>query len=286
MKKLQSIGLIAFDRKKQIEETIGALVSDALFSKQDFYCSQTAFPFNLKGMTALPEKEFLKAIDVLVSFGGDGTFISAARLAIGAGIPLVGVNMGGLGFLTDVPARNAKPVLKAIFDGHYSTEKRSFLDVEVKRNQKRLFTDRLLNDTVVKGDRLFKFTVDHGTKLLSAYTADGLIVSTPTGSTAYSMAAGGPIVCPTLDCVIVTPICSHSLTQKPIVTSIHEPLCISIEDKRALITMSVDGKSTLSLKTGDEIHIRRSRKGVTLLKPLNTDYYERLREKLNWGRPE
>lgn len=284
MKPLVHIGLIAFERKKAIEEVVQFLLSSDEFSKNRFYACQKAFPFRIKGIKPLPEKTFLQKIEALVSFGGDGTFISAARLAGGSGVPLIGVNMGSLGFLTDIPAISAPQSLKAIFGGAYSRETRLMFDVAVKRKGKVIVRDLCLNDVVIRANRLFNLSVYCGKELVSAYNADGMIAATPTGSTAYSMAAGGPIVYPTLDCVILTPICSHSLTQKPMVSSIGEPITLRIEDNRAKLSFLVDGKGDYGLCEDDEVELKRSAFRTMLLKPRDITYFKILRRKLNWGR--
>jgi len=283
MKTLKNIGIIAFEKKKQIEETLKAIVSDEDFEKHRFYLNRDVFSFKMRGLAQLPARAFLKKIDVLVSFGGDGTFISAARMVRGTDIPLIGVNMGSLGFLTDIPASGAASALKRIFSGRYTREKRMMFEVTLKRKGKVIARDICLNDAVLKGNRLFNLSVHCGTELVSAYNADGLIVSTPTGSTAYSMASGGPIVYPTLECAIITPICSHSLTQKPIVSSIAKPILLRINDKRAEIMLYIDGKDNVVVKDGDEIGISRSGFVTTLLKPEEITYFSLLRKKLHWG---
>jgi NAD+ kinase len=283
MKTLKNIGIIAFEKKKQIEETLRAIVSDEDFRSNRFFLNRDVFSFKMRGLALLPARAFLKKIDVLVSFGGDGTFISAARMVRGTDIPLIGVNMGSLGFLTDIPASGAALALKRIFSGRYTREKRMMFEVTLKRKGATIARDICLNDAVLKGNRLFNLSVHCGTELVSAYNADGLIVSTPTGSTAYSMASGGPIVYPTLECAIITPICSHSLTQKPIVSSISTPIILRINDKRAQIMLYIDGKDNLILKDGDEICISRSGFVTTLLKPEEITYFSLLRKKLHWG---
>jgi NAD+ kinase len=275
MKKLNHIGIIAFEKKKAISRTISSIVADPAFDHLTFYQNK---------IKRLAAPRFLKAIKVLISFGGDGSFLSAARLVAKSGIPLIGVNMGGLGFLTDIPANNVIEVLKMIFNGHYSKERRMMFDVTLRRKGEILTNEICLNDAVIKGNKLFNLSVHHGPALVSDYNADGMIVSTPTGSTAYSMASGGPIVYPTLESVIITPICSHSLTQKPIVCSIKRPVSLKIRDQKAKTSLSIDGKRNFPLRNGDEIRISKSRHVINLLKPKGITYFGILREKLNWGK--
>jgi len=284
MKRLRNIGLIAFDKKEPIRNAVLRLAGDPGFRNCRFFFDRAINRFSHPRLTGLPSRVFPDALDALVSFGGDGSFLSAARRMIGTGVPLVGVNMGNLGFLTDVPAASANAELLRIFDGKYFRETRRMFDVTLVRNRRAVMSDVALNDAVVKGNRLFNFSVSHGEKPVSGYNADGLIVSTPTGSTAYGMAAGGPIADPTLDCAIISPICSHSLTQKPIVLSMDRAVTLAVEHDRVKTKLIVDGKHVVPLRPGDAVVITRSRSVTTLLKPLNFDYFGMLRKKLNWGR--
>ncbi len=283
MQKLKDIGIIAFEKKKEIEETIQGIVSHPDFKGNRFYVDRNTLVHKIIGLEGLTNKAFLEKIDVLVSFGGDGTFISAARLVRGTGIPLIGVNMGSLGFLTDIPVSGVAEALRKILHGHYSKEMRLMFDVVVKRKGKTIVKEICLNDAVIKGSRLLKLTVSFGDELVSAYNADGLIVATPTGSTAYSMASGGPILYPTLKCAIITPICSHSLTQKPIVSSINRPITLRINDSRVKASLIVDGKNDYPLCDNDEVTVSYSRCKTVLLKPKGITYFQVLRKKLNWG---
>lgn len=285
MKPLNPVGLIAFDTKKIILDAIRRVVSDPRLKRVDFHFNRDILRIPDIRATSLSETNFIRKIRVLVSFGGDGTFLSAARLVARHSIPLVGVNMGGLGFLTDVPAESAGDELFRILNGEHRLEERMMFDVCLKRKGRLVLSDICLNDVVIKGSRLFDLSVSQGSRPLSSYHADGLIVSTPTGSTAYSMAAGGPIVHPTLECVIITPLCSHSLTQKPIVSAVKNPVVLTIRERRARMSLTIDGKKTFACRDQDEIIVSRSRRVTVILKPRRADFFENLREKLNWGQP-
>ncbi|OGS34654.1 MAG: hypothetical protein A2293_03020 [Elusimicrobia bacterium RIFOXYB2_FULL_49_7] len=284
MKRFRHVGIIAFDNKKGVESAIRQVLADSRFKACSFYFNRDIMALTVPGAQPLVQEAFLKKIDLLISFGGDGTFLSAARLVARGDIPLIGVNMGGLGFLTDVPADKVNTVLEAMLNGQYVTEKRRLFEVSLRREGKTLLSDLCLNDTAIKGERLCHLSLFQGQELISGYNADGMIVATPTGSTAYSMAAGGPIVHPLLDCVILTPICSHSLTQKPVVSSIDKPILLRINEKKAVLMLSVDGKKNIPLKEGDEIRVARSRFQTTLLKPKGMTFFQMLRTKLNWGK--
>ncbi|MFH0922193.1 MAG: NAD(+)/NADH kinase [Fibrobacterota bacterium] len=284
MKPLRKIGIITFIKKAAVNEAILRLADDPAFADCCFFYDRGINRFSHPRLNGLASNRFPGALDALVSFGGDGSFLSASRLVLAAKVPLVGVNMGGLGFLTDVPVNHANIELRRIFDGRYFKESRRMFDVSLLRSGRTCLAEVCLNDAVVKGERLLNFSVSHGQKLVSVYNADGLIVATPTGSTAYCMAAGGPIADPALECAIIAPICSHSLTQKPIVLSMKRPVAITLTRGRAKAALMVDGKRVVPFHEGDTVVIARSRSVTTLLKPLNFDYFGMLRKKLNWGR--
>ncbi|MBL8027542.1 MAG: NAD(+)/NADH kinase [Fibrobacteres bacterium] len=283
MKPLKNVGLLAFDRRKAIADRMREIASDPSFKKVRFFgCKGNPVPTHPK-ITLLPIAAFLKKIDAAVSFGGDGTFISAARLIRESRIPIVGVNMGTLGFLTEIPVRNSHEALKEMFAGKYVSERRMTFHVDLVRKGKCIHEDTCLNDVVIKGSKLIRLSMLQEKEPVSAFNADGLIVSTPTGSTAYSLAAGGPIVDPTLDCVIVTPLCSHSLTQKPVVTGIRKSLTVCVDDPDVKAELTIDGKICFPIRTGDRITISRSNIATTILRPRGSSYFDILRRKLNWG---
>jgi len=283
MKPLKNVGLLAFDRRKAIADRMREIASDPEFAKMRFFvCKGYPAPVHPK-ISVLPLKTFLKNIDVAVSLGGDGSFISAARLIRESKIPIVGVNMGTLGFLTEIPVSNSQEALREMFSGKYVSERRMTFHVSLNRQDKRIHEDTCLNDVVIKGNKLIRLSMLQENEPVSAFNADGLILSTPTGSTAYSLAAGGPIVDPTLDCVIVTPLCSHSLTQKPVVTGIRKTLTVCVDDPDVKAELTIDGKVYIPIKTGDRITISRSGTATTILRPRGSSYFDILRRKLNWG---
>ncbi len=283
MKKISSVGLLAFDKKKEIHERIFSLLSESGGCGIKFFtCCGPTVPINKK-ISRQQEQQFLKKIDAVVSFGGDGSFISAARLVREHNIPVVGVNMGSLGFLTEIAANHTTETLLEIFNGKYELEERMTFGVSLFRKGKTVYRDTCLNEIVIKGHRLIKLSMLQANEEVSFFNADGLIIATPTGSTAYSLAAGGPIVDPTLDCVIITPLCSHSLTQKPVVTGIRKSLTVIIEEKKIAPELVIDGKVNIGLLPLDRIEIYRSNRSTKILRPLNSSYFDILRKKLNWG---
>jgi len=226
-----------------------------------------------------------RALDFVIVLGGDGTLLSAARAVARAGIPVVGVNLGALGFLTEVPLEDLYPTLETIHRGSCAIDLRSMLHCEVCRAGALVASYDALNDVVVgKGTiaRLNHCDVYIDKVFVSRYQADSLIVSTPTGSTAYSLAAGGPILMPDVQSFVVTPVSAHSLTHRPLVvrdTSQIEIVAMTGEEEAYL---SIDGQAGMPLVDGDRVHCRKSKYQVKLLHTRGT-FFEVLSNKLKWG---
>jgi NAD+ kinase len=224
--------------------------------------------------------------DMVLVFGGDGTFLWAIRLIAELDIPIIGVNIGGLGFLTEVTMDELYHVTDLVLTGKALYEKRMRLCARVFRNDKLIISYNALNDAVITKGTIarmisLKTTVDD--KYLTTYRADGLIISTSTGSTAYSMAAGGPIVYPTTDTIILTPICPHTLTNRPIVLSPGAQVEIELETDEKDVVITFDGQISSSIGKTDKIKISRSSSYTTVVKSPFRNYFEILREKLKWG---
>ncbi len=232
----------------------------------------------------VPPEEFGDKAELIIVLGGDGTFLAGARLASVHGIPICGVNLGGLGFLTDIPASEMIENLELVLNGQAQIEHRTLLDVTIHRNGK---TDEflVLNDAVIAKSalaRIIEIHVSTHEALVTNIFADGLIVSTPTGSTAYSMAAGGPICHPEVDAIVLTPICPHLLAARPIIVPGDSPLKIELKtDGETYVTM--DGQRGMDFRIGDWMHIRKCDTQLTVLRNPNRTYYQTIREKLRWG---
>ncbi|MFH1380238.1 MAG: NAD(+)/NADH kinase [bacterium] len=225
-----------------------------------------------------------KGIDLAIALGGDGTMLKIARRIAPHKIPLFGVNLGSLGFLAEMDWSHALDVLKKVIKGAYDVEQRLMIDVTMGK-----FKATALNDCVVRcGDiaRVIVFDVWVGNRFLTSYTGDGLVVSTPTGSTAYSLAASGPIVYPSIGVFIITPICPHTLAQRPIIVSDRETIKIVIKklDQRDKGILSVDGQINAMVKTGTTIIIKRSLHDLLLVTNPKHNYFSILREKMGWGK--
>lgn len=225
--------------------------------------------------------------DLVVVLGGDGTMIAAARL-IGDGEPLVlGINYGSLGYLTDFRFEEMLPALEAIFDGDCEIDRRVMLDAEHWRNDELLSTDRVLNDVVINKAalaRIIEIEVSLNDLAVNTYRADGLIVATPTGSTAYNLSAGGPIVYPSMNAVVLTPICPFTLTNRPIVVPDHATIELKLHDENEGVVLSLDGQTGYPMRARDAVRIRKSSATLNLVQPTNRNYFDVLRDKLKWGR--
>lgn len=226
-----------------------------------------------------------KVSDLAIVLGGDGTMLTAARALLDYGIPLAGINRGGLGFLTDICANDMLAGMESILAGEYSLEQRIMLSATVIRNGKTISEGRAFNDVVVSKGTLaqlieLELTIDG--EFVQRMRSDGLIVATPTGTTAYSLSAGGPILHPGVYALALVPICPHTLSNRPLAinsASTVEITVINAMDAR----VHFDGQLYADLSKGDKVVVRRMDKYVTLLHPLGHSHYEMLREKLNWG---
>ncbi len=238
------------------------------------------------GARSCSKQEMARKADLIVVLGGDGTLLSVARLVERPNVPILGVNMGGLGFITEVAVDELETVLEETLDGHFTVEKRMTLAVHLyrKRNKPKKF--RVLNDAVItKGasSRIIDLETYVGKEYLCTYRADGLIISTPTGSTAYSLAAGGPILYPSLGAILLCPICPHTLTNRPIVVSSKSTIRVTLRSAGDTVFLSPDGQQGMQLHDGDVVEVLDYGVPVSLIRMPSRSYFEILRDKLKWG---
>jgi NAD+ kinase len=227
-----------------------------------------------------------KLVDVILVFGGDGTFLGVAREACKYGTPILGINLGGLGFLTEVTVEELYPMMERIIDGDYEVEDRQMLITSIRRGKKNIGTYEVLNDVVInKGAlaRIIDLAIYIEDSHVTTYKADGIILATPTGSTAYSLSAGGPIVHPGIPVTIITPICPHTLTNRPLVVSSEMKVEIKVTTQEPDTYLTLDGQIGLRLKTGDLIEVKRTDTSVKLIKSPFRDFFSILKTKLMWG---
>ncbi|MEK7857665.1 MAG: NAD(+)/NADH kinase [Elusimicrobiota bacterium] len=236
-------------------------------------------------------REKLRLADIAVALGGDGTMLRAARILAPHSIPLLGINSGGLGFLSGTDSSEFKQHVDAILRGKFVLEERWMISVEAYRGGKKIFGPHIaLNDCVIRcGDqaRAISLQTRSAERFVADYFGDGLIISTPTGSTAYALAASGPIVDPSLDVLLIAPICPHTLTQRPLIVPAASPFTVKLATRRAheepRVLMSLDGQLGCTLEVGDEVRIHRYEKPFKLLLNPKRSYFEILRRKLKWG---
>ncbi len=224
-------------------------------------------------------------VDLLVVLGGDGTLLSMARAVGDLGVPLLGVNLGGLGFLTATTLDEMLPALEAVLAGRMAVDERMMLAMRVMRNGQRLCEYAALNDVVISKSamsRIIDFAVSVEGQHATAYRADGLVISTPTGSTAYSLSAGGPILFPTMDAIVLTPICSHTLTNRPIVLpgDLRVEVTLLVEQE---VMATVDGQTGVNLKVRDTVEIVKAASRIRLVRFPEKEFFSVLRTKLKWG---
>lgn len=243
------------------------------------------------GRTAEGQRK-LAVADIAIALGGDGTMLRVARQLAPHAVPLFGINSGGLGFLSGTDATDLRRNLLSVLAGGFEMEERWMLSVEVFRGERRTFGPNIaLNDCVIRcGDtaRAITLRAASGELFLANYFGDGLILSTPTGSTAYALAAGGPVVDPRLNAFLIAPICPHTLTQRPLIIPAEHPLSVKLAQRHAHeqppeALMSLDGQLGCSLRLGEEVRIRRYEKPFRLLLNPTRSYFETLRSKLKWG---
>ena len=238
------------------------------------------------GARSCTKREMVKRADLIVVLGGDGTFLSVARLVERPKVPILGVNLGGLGFITEVAVDELESVLERTLAGDFSVERRMTLEVQVHSKRVKPKKFRVLNDAVIaKGarSRIIDLEAYVGKEYLCTYRADGLIISTPTGSTAYSLAAGGPILYPSLGAIVLSPICPHTLTNRPIVVSSKSTIRVTLRSAGDTVILSPDGQQGVLLKDGDVVEVRDYGVPISLVKAPSRGYFEILRNKLKWG---
>lgn len=240
----------------------------------------------LIGRTGYGDAEIAQGASLIVVLGGDGTMLRAARLAATTGIPLLGVNLGGLGFITEFNRHELLSCMEQVLAGVCRVEERMMLDAALTRQGKAIDSATVLNDVVINKGALARIidlkTTVNGS-FVTVYKADGLIVSTPTGSTGYTLSAGGPIIYPTTKTIVLTPICPHTLTNRPIVLSEDAEVKITLTSGADDVLLTLDGQRGLTLGKDDTVVVRKSPCITRLFMPADRDYFHVLREKLRWG---
>jgi len=240
----------------------------------------------IPGSRATDKAGMVEAADLIVVLGGDGTLLGTARLVGPREVPILGINFGGLGFLTEVTAADAMSAIDRVLTGSYALDRRSTLAVRVLRGGQTLAASQVLNDAVINKSALARI-IDLRTSIdgeyLCVYKADGLIVATPTGSTAYSLSAGGPIVMPAVGVTLLVPICPHALTQRPLVLSDSAVVRVELRASDQEVLLTLDGQEGVPLRDGDVVEIVKSPHVVALVRTGTRSALSVLRGKLHWG---
>ncbi len=288
MKKISSFGVIAFKESPQIKDVLHRILK---WSEQT---SVPVFFHPFVGNQLVPDSrvsasecEFLQKSDAIVSVGGDGTFLSVAHMCRFTEKPIIGVNLGGLGFLTDISPDEIESTLDKINSGQFSTISRMVLEAILYRESNVLCKFHALNDVFINRintPKLTSISVWYGNDFITDFYADGIIVATPNGSTAYSLSAGGPIVEPNVKAFLLTPICPHSLTERPIILPSDKNIRLVINEKNPDLLFSADGLESVRLQNGDQVVINYGGARTNLIQLTDVSYFEQLRRKLNWGK--
>jgi NAD+ kinase len=231
--------------------------------------------------------ELAKHVDLMLVLGGDGTMIATGRMVGDTEVPVMGVNYGGLGYLAEFPIEELFPALEAILAGQYKVQQRLMLSVELWRGEQLVTRNRVLNDVVVNKSalaRIIEIEAYLNEQFVNLFRADGLIVATPTGSTAYNLSAGGPIIFPSMSAVVITPICPFTLSNRPIVVPDDSMIEVRVMTRNEEVALTLDGQVGFPLQAGDRAVIRKSKTSFNLVQPPNRNYFDVLRNKLKWGR--
>ena len=278
------IGIITKPNDNRVTETLNSLVNRLKQLNYDIVLDQTVAPYSTLNTVATTE---LKQCDVVLVLGGDGTLLAAARTLSVMNVPIIGVNLGRLGFLVDVDNANKCEELEKILSGQYKQEQRILLEVSVYRNEQLIYQHNALNDVVLhisEAVRMIEFETFINDKLVNTQRADGLVLSTPSGSTAYALSNGGPILHPSLPVIAMLPICPHTLSSRPIVIDANDQITLRLmPNNQSQAQVVCDGQSDIIINAGDVIKINKAPQGITLLHPEKYDYYHILREKLHWS---
>jgi NAD+ kinase len=284
---LRRIGLIANPEKPRSIAVIRKAVTQLKRLGKEILCDSVTAQFARLNTvpTATDPGKLAKQCDLLLVFGGDGTMLQVARETAGAGVPILGINAGHLGFLAAVQEANVADALRTVLAGRFRIENRALLEAVIHRDGSSA-VQTALNDFVLSrglASRLIELEVAVNGELLTRYRCDGLIASSPTGSTAYSLAAGGAIVSPDADVLTLTPICPHTLSIRPVVMSLDSVVQVTLLSRRLEATLAGDGQQQTHLSTGDRVLIRRSNHVVKLLRPEGSSFFSTLREKFGWS---
>ncbi|UCD84085.1 MAG: NAD(+)/NADH kinase [Deltaproteobacteria bacterium] len=282
---MKKIGIITNPKKKGAVEATRKLIRWLEKRKVRIYLDRDASN-SLRRPGGYPREKIPSEVEMILVLGGDGTLLSLVRLIGKRKVPILGVNLGGLGFLTEVTMKELYQVLDRALKGNFTSDWRMLLDVRVCRGGKHIAGYSVLNDAVINKGALARI-IDLETSInenyLTTFRADGLIISTPTGSTAYSLSAGGPIIYPSLDSLTITPICAHTLSNRPLVLPEGMNVRVRLKSKGGDVLLTLDGQVGFDLEDEDIVEIKKARSRICLIRTPTRDYFDVLRTKLKWG---
>ena len=297
---MKRIGIIAKKNKPEAVSIARSLVEWFQTKKMEVYVEEemgnllftsgsslrVGPPLSDSYINSVERSEIPNHVEMIIVLGGDGTLLSVARLVRDHEVPILGVNLGGLGFLTEITLEELYRVLERVIQGDFITDERVVLNAAVIRRGERMAEFTVLNDAVINKGALARI-IDLETTIngeyLTTFKSDGLIISTPTGSTAYNLSAGGPIVYPSLHSIIITPICPHTLTNRPIMVPDDVEIRAILKAKQQEVILTLDGQQGFYLEFEDVVEVRKAESRILLIKSPYRHYFEVLREKLKWG---
>lgn len=285
--KYKAIGIFSRPRPTALADVVPTLLKWLCdHGATPLYDSETACAVEPCERNALERSEIARQADMILVLGGDGTILAATREAAPRGIPILPINLGALGFLTSFTLEELYPALEDAFAGREAISERVLLCVERVHNGERRPVQRVLNEAVVhKGSlaRMIELELHIDGGFVCRYRSDGLIVATPTGSTAYSLSANGPIVHPAVESILITPICPHTLSDRPVVVPDTSRIELRFAEHTSEVVLTLDGQIGVDLEKGDRVFVTRAAERLKLIHPANKAYFEILRNKLKWG---
>jgi len=238
-------------------------------------------------VTEVPSDKLAQSVDLILVLGGDGTMIATARMIGDQEVPVLGVNFGGLGYLAEFRIEELYSALESILSEQYRLDKRVMLHVDLQRGDDAVTRNRVLNDVVINKSalaRIIEIETYLNDQFVNSFRADGLIISTPTGSTAYNLSAGGPVIFPSMNAIVITPICPFTLSNRPLVVPDDAVIELRLKTDKEEVALTLDGQVGFPLRVDDRVLIRKSRTTFNLIQPSNRNYFDVLRDKLRWGR--
>jgi NAD+ kinase len=283
---MKTIGVAANIGKPESRDRLFELLHVLAENKVTTLLEQEAAALAGRSPEALALAEIGQRAEMIFVLGGDGTILRVARELEGAPTPMLGVNLGSLGFLTSVRSEELAAATKQILQGEYRISKRFTIQTTLSRAGKRLETHAALNDAVISRgafSRIVRLRVSIDGELLTEYVCDGMIFATPTGSTAYSLSAGGPILLPDARACILTPICPHALSNRSVIAGEDSAVTCQVASAAGELLLTVDGQVQVRMQVGDEVEVRRSSRTVQLVTPKGHEYFDVLRQKLKWS---